>query len=462
MRSAEYIKRLIESAKIKINPEVRKAALSELINELEQTKNADSVKLKPNIGRTIMNSKILKLTAAAIIIIAILIGINQFSNGNAAFADVIEYFQKHSYTFDLEGLTMKPIHAMVWELGRIRIDYPPAVEVGDYSSITDFNNGQTLLLFHQDKTAVMKKEPAYKSLGTEEIISLCTRPIAELWNVLEGAEEYLGEKEINGNRVSGFRITKENQNFEYDITVWADFKSGLPVMVETITKSFDESYPSITTTMENFNLDVELDENLFSLDLPPEYTLAYQEDLEDLEVDTKLSVEAEKIVQMLDLALEDRKEEAIEVLLKIDWSKPIEFGKEPYIFSISEKEYKALKAEDQKRVDEEVSADQTIIREISEDVLNLGQKTVDDQQYEKAEKYFNAGLQLGKLLEQNPNTMVIPRLVGLAIERNASKEMIQLYTIINDNEKLREAQNQLSKAEAEVDKIREEAKQINQ
>ncbi len=78
-----------------------------------------------------MNSKIIKLAAAAIIIIAVLIGIQSIWHGNAAFGDVIGYFQKHSYTFDLEGLTTKPIHAMVWELGRIRIDYPPEVEVGE-------------------------------------------------------------------------------------------------------------------------------------------------------------------------------------------------------------------------------------------------------------------------------------------------------------------------------------------
>ncbi len=57
----------------------------------------------------------------------------------------------------------------------------------------------------------MKKELVFKSI-TEEPISLCTRPIAELWNVLDGAEEYLGEKEINGKRVSGFKISKEDQN----------------------------------------------------------------------------------------------------------------------------------------------------------------------------------------------------------------------------------------------------------
>ena len=463
MRSAEYIKRLIENAKIRLNPEVKKTALKQLLNELEKAK-INSAKPRPVTGRIIMNSRIIKLAVAAIIIIAILVGINQFgtsiTGGGVAFGNVIGYIQKHSYTFDLEGLTMKPIHAMVWELGRIRIDYPPAIEVGDYSSITDFNTGQTLLLFHQDKTAVMKKEPVFKSI-TEEPISLCTRPIAELWNVLDGAEEYLGEKEIDGKRVSGFRITKEDQNYSYEITLWADYKKGFPYMVETKAKSLDSSPITITTTMKNFNLDAELDEKLFSLELPPGYMIAYQENLEDIEVETRLTPEAEQIVQILSLTSEGSKDEAVEALLKIDWSKPIEFSKEPYIFSISEKQYKALNAEDQKRLLEQNLKDMTAFRNLSQIVLDKGKAAVTAKQYDDAEKYFTAGLQLGKLLGENYDTMVVEHLVGLAAERKVLNEMIQLYTITNNSEKLHEAQNQLHAAEAEVDRIRQESKEMN-
>ena len=459
MKSAEYIKILIENAKIKINPEVKKSALKQLLNKLEETK-INSAKLRPDIGRIIMSSRITKLAAAAIIIIAIIIGYNQFSS-NAAFGDVLGYIQKHSYTFDLEGLTQKPIRAKVWELGRIRIDYPPAVKVGDYSSITDFNTEQTLLLFHQDKTAVMKKEPVFKSI-TEEPISLCTRPIVELWNVLDGAEEYLGEKEIDGKRVSGFRIVKEDQNYKYDITLWADYKKGFPYMIETTAKPFDNSSITITTTMKNFNLDAELDEKLFSLELPQGYIFAHEENLENLEVETKLTPEAEKIIQILNFASEGSEDEAVEALLKIDWSQPIEFGKEPYIFSISEKEFKALKAEDQKLVDEQTSTDMTAIKEISQEVLDRGKAAVSAKRYEDAEKHFIAGLQFGKLLGENQKARIVSHLVGLAAERKVLNEMIQLYKIINNNEKLQGTQNELNKVEAEVDKIRQEANEMNE
>ncbi|MBN2589011.1 MAG: hypothetical protein JXA96_04055 [Sedimentisphaerales bacterium] len=460
MKTAEYIKRIVENAKIKINPEVKKSALNELINKLEKAKNIDSVKLKPDIGRIIMNSKITKLAAAAIIIFVVIIGINQFGNGNTAFAEVIGYFQKHTYTFDLEGLTTKPIHAKVWELGRIRLDFPATVDAGEISSITDLNTGHTLLLFHQDKTAAVKKELFFKNI-TEEPISLCTKPIAELWNVLDGAEEYLGENEIDGKRVSGFRITKEDQNYKYDITLWADYKKGFPYMVETTAKSLDQPSLKITMTMKNFNLDTELDEKLFSLELPSGYIIAYQENLEDIKVESKLTPEAEKIVQILNLASEDKKDEALDILMTIDWSKPIEFGKEPYIFSISEKAYKALKADDQKLVLEQNSTNMTSIRDISFNIIDRGKIEISLNRYEEAEKYLVAALQLGKLLERNPDSMLIVQLVGISIEKKALNEMIPFYTSINDNAKLQDAKEQLSAAETVAENIKKQSKELS-
>ncbi len=56
MRPAENIKRLIKNARIVINPEVKNAALKELINELEKSKITGLAGTKPNIWRIIMKS----------------------------------------------------------------------------------------------------------------------------------------------------------------------------------------------------------------------------------------------------------------------------------------------------------------------------------------------------------------------------------------------------------------------
>jgi len=453
-----------------INPagatESERIAFGEMLNEQSKPTQSKPGIARPDIWRIIMKSKITKLAAAAVIIIAILIAINQFGGsvggGNVAFGEVLEYFQTFSYTFDLtltekqdiEDFTMQ---AMVWELGWMRVDCSSG-KVGKISSITDFNTGQSLLLFHQNKTCVIKKESVLnKNTGAGGIVSFCTKPIENLWNLRDGTEDQLGEKEIHGQQVTGFRVLKEDQYFEYDITIWANSESGVPSRVETTAKPLDESYPSIKWTMENFNLDVELDEELFSLDLPEGYTLAYQEDLEKIEVETEPSDEAEKIVQMLKLWSDGRKDEAIEFLLGIDWTKQIEFGKEPYIFSITEKGYISLKAEDQTRAMEEIMVTASTIRKIVKEALAMGQTAVADQDYEGAEQYFESVLQLGELLARNPESMIIVRLVGIAIEKKTLNEMISLYTTTDNQEKLQAAKNDLKAVEAEGNKIKKEA-----
>ena len=420
-----------------------------------------------SIWRIIMKSRITKTAAAAVLIIAVLIGINQFDGSidvsSVAFGRVLEYFQGSSYSFDLTFATIiedeerssqaYTSRAMVWEMGKMRFDCSGNGKVGSISSITDFNTGRSLLLFHQNKTAVAKEQSVLSNAGVEGIFSFCSKPVENLWNLRDGTEEQLGEKEIDGQRVTGFRVFQEDQYFKYDITIWADFESGAPSLVEVMANPLDD-YFSIRWTMENFDLDIELDEGLFSLDVPAGYTLAYQEDLEKLEVETEPSFESEKIVQMLELWSQGNKNGAIEHLLEVDWTKQIEFGKEPYVFSLTEKGYVSLKVDDQRKAIKEVMAAGSTMKKIVKQALAMGKTAAANRDYEKAEQYFDAGLQLGKLLDRNPESMIITRLVGLSAQKVALNEMINLYRTTNNQKKLQVAENQLRMAEAEGDEIK--------
>ena len=469
MSSAKKIQRLFAKSDVTVDSKVDDRIINDALTAFDKSEKTISVSAESNTWRIIMKNRITKLTAAAVTIIAVLISISQFDGFNdessVAFGEVLGHIQTSSYTFGLtvetttekkpsEAFTMQ---AMVLELGRLRIDC--SAPVGKISSITDFNTGQSLLLFHQNKAGVLMEEPVLKTNdGVGGIYALFSKPIENLWNLPDGTQENLGEKQIDWQTVTGFRVFQEDPYFEYDITIWANITTGEPVIVEVLSKPSDTSYPSIKWTMKNFNLDVELDEELFSLEVPEGYTLAYQSDLDELEAEAEPSVEAKRIVQMFELWSEGRKNEAVEILLGIDWTQPFEFGKEPYIFSITEKGYISLKAEDQKRAMDEIMAVSTTVRQIVYEVLNLGQAAVSAQNYKEAERYFEAGLQLGKLLERNPESMIIVRLVGIAVEKKILNEMISLYTTTNAQEKLRAAEEQLRAAEAEAEEIKKKVR----
>jgi len=420
------------------------------------------------IWRTIMKSSITKLAAAAVIIITVVLGTHYFGGSvetTAAFGNVLGYLQTHSYTFDLtspgtdeKGMARVTIKAMIMELGRMRFDCPTME--GKMSSITNLNTGKTLLLFHQNKAGVLVEESILKKdTGAQGILTLCTRPIASLWNLRNGTEERLGEKEIDGQIVTGSKFSQKDKDFEYDITIWADKQKNTPYLVEIISKpTTDKSFPVIKWTAANFNLDIELDEKLFSLEVPAGYTLSYQSNLEDMKAETQPSAQAQKIEQMLALWPEGKKTEALEILLGINWKEPIEFGSKPYIFSMTEQGVCSLKFEDLKRVGADNTKAFATVKEMTNEIIKLGQEAASNKDYSKAERYLESGLQLGKLLTRNPDSMIITRLVGMSAEKKILTAMIDLYTTTNNKEKLQSANEQLKAVNAEVEEIKNKAK----
>jgi outer membrane lipoprotein-sorting protein len=78
--------------------------------------------------------------------------------------------------------------------------------------------------------------------------------------------EPLGEKEIDGRRVVGVRIS-----FPAGVvmSVWGDPKTGLPARIETISAAL----PNLVLTQTDFEFNVDMDESLFSVEPPAGYEL---------------------------------------------------------------------------------------------------------------------------------------------------------------------------------------------
>ena len=465
MRPAKNIEKLIKNIDIDTNAKVDKIVLDDVIEAFESSKNKKSATYQPNIWRIIMKSSITKLCAAAAIVVATLIGIHLLSSvsrTSLAFADILKHIRSSSYAFDLTVVTQEEasatVQAMVLEPGRMRFD--TSTGLGKISSIINTSEGKNLFIFHKQKAAYMFDEvyDPEEYAGAVGIIALCTKPISNLWNLRDGTEKKLGQRDIDGQTTEGFRVLQEDEIFQNDITIWAHAKTGEPVLVEMISKSQDDSSKSMTWTMNNFDLDVELAESMFSLDLPPGYTLSHQLDLDDLQTDTESSVEGKKIEEMLALWSQDQKTKAVEILLGIDWTKIIEFSDKTYIFTLTEKEYISLKPKDQKEVMNEVMGMSGTIRKITRQVQAMGQKATSAKDYEKAGRYFEAVLQFGKLLIREPDNMLIVRLVGIAVQKLALKEQVGLYTETNNQEKVEAAEKQLQELNAESERIKNNLK----
>ncbi len=215
--------------------------------------------------RTIMKNPIAKLAAAAVIIVAVFIGLHYLTGSidgaNVAWGDVLEQISSFrpyicTYTVEDEGTLARSCRLMRFSLTKRR-------EIHSDGSIKVFDLAipKMLTLFPEKKHAIevtFLGQPANDLDLLRMVSSMRNRPSGE------GGIQEIGVQTIEGRVAKGFRsLSKFN-----DITVWADVETRLPLRVEIIHVGMGRKI-----TMSEFKFDVDLDESLFSTTAPEGYTV---------------------------------------------------------------------------------------------------------------------------------------------------------------------------------------------
>ena len=262
MRPAEDIDKLIKKLRYKAGAETHDRVLGNVLQALDESEKQKSGVIAPNIWRTIMKSPITKLAAAAVIIIGVFTVMHfvGLSTATVTFAEVIEpIFNAKTAILDIiigEEGQGPVIHDQI-KGSRIRRTMS---SMEDAVSIIDLEAGRILTL------TVSKKEAAYVDLkglpSMPNYMDTLRNVISELQDSPHFVVEELGEQEIDGQRVIGFRA----KHPKVEITIWADPETALPVRIEQIGGQ-------MKVICKNLKFDVPMDESLFSMDVPEEYTL---------------------------------------------------------------------------------------------------------------------------------------------------------------------------------------------
>jgi len=410
-----------------------------------------------------VRSRTTKLAAAAAIIIAVVVGLYQLGGSiggrSVAFGEVLRRIRNSSYTFDVtiidKGKSSGPVELMIFEPGMLRWDSPEAL--GGISLIIDFTTNDLLLLYHEQKIAAKEIPDADVEDMSEEPnpLAMFIGPVENLWNLQDGTEKSLSEKEIDGQPVVGFEVQQDDKDFSSDIIVWAHKETGNPILVE-LTLYHPENRSKFTTiTMSNFNLEAELDEELFSLEPPEGYTLAYQKELENTITTAESTPQAEKIHHSIELWNSGEQEKSIEIMLSIDWTQPFEFSDEIYLFSMTHKGLMQLKHEDQQKIFKELSDTLLQLRDICRKLREIARTAISESDYEKAELCLETILELGRLISGDHESIPIAQYAGLILQQNSLKKMASLYSQTNNQEKLQQVQDEIKTVEADIKSFKE-------
>ena len=298
MRPAENIKRRVKNARIIINPEIKKTALKELIDELEKPKMIRSAGTKPNMWRIIMKSRITKIAAAMIILVIIVLHqFNSSINGTSiVWADVAERLEKvSSYKAQARrALTETGQEEPFFECDIMRYFSP-----GHGSVEESYEDGKLVMLAYcsiSEKAALIvfpQNKMYWRFDLNEELLSVVeyinpanTEGIMKLF----GSERCtrLGSREIDGVIAEGFEV-KDVKIFsqvprfllhpqDVNIRLWVNEETLLPIRIEGegfVGRGLLTGFKEFTyrEVMHNIEYDVEIDESIFDPNIPADYIL---------------------------------------------------------------------------------------------------------------------------------------------------------------------------------------------
>ena len=263
MRPADKTKQFIKNASIKSNPEVNEAVLKELLNELDKSKSMPCAAREPNIWRTIMRNPITKIATAAVILVSVVAGIYFLGipTESVVWADVVRpILTARTVVFNLEGENMPTTRVMNMGTQRVRLEVLSADGKSVQVIVIDYDASRMLTLIPNQKKAIvidLKDIPEKPENVLEELRNVVT----EIQNDPDVSVEPLGEKEIDGRIVKGFRA----RNPDGEITVWADPETALPIRME-------QQWRQLQFVYTDFQFDIEMDESLFSMEIPEGYS----------------------------------------------------------------------------------------------------------------------------------------------------------------------------------------------
>jgi outer membrane lipoprotein-sorting protein len=290
----EILRGLETISKIKPSSEATHRAM-ERVRETLADKQAKRGRSNPRIWMIVIQSRIIKFAAAAVIIIAIVIGISQFGGTTAeagvCWAEVgkkveqIEMFICRGQRRPVETVKEKTAeihwteyysskHGIRWDMyrkdKRIRITYM----IPEENVVID---------------VLLSKKAYTRGLLSEEQITEYLEyydPKKMIKKLLSSEYTRLPRKTINGVEVEGIEgvLALEAQWAESSvIRFWVDVETELPVLIEWKRVTAGGKILRMKTIIDEFQWDVKLESSVFEPNIPADYILMAEVDLSDNE-----------------------------------------------------------------------------------------------------------------------------------------------------------------------------------
>jgi hypothetical protein len=289
MRPSDNINELIKKLKLKASAELDKRVHDDISAALTESEKTKTVQPEPNIWRTIMRSRIPKLAAAAMIIVAVLIGLNIIPDGGSgvAWGEVLNNVQKIKSCIHRMKMT---VTAGPEQTQDIDLTFYRSTGFGTRRDSYFKDELISKLYIPAEGNTGVELVPAEKKYVEAVFTDEQIKQITEKNDPREIVKEFmccnnytkLGSKTIDGIEVEGIEV--DNEQFGAALfergkgRLWVAVDTDLPVLIELEGVSAGGSV-QISMTIDGFDWNADLQASDFEPNIPPDYTLMAQVDL---------------------------------------------------------------------------------------------------------------------------------------------------------------------------------------
>jgi outer membrane lipoprotein-sorting protein len=259
MNPEDNLKKLINQSQVQTSSKMDERILSDAFDRIDTMKAQNLSWAGWDLWRIIMKSPITRMAAAAVILLAVIVGILQFGSGTVTWAQVIEPILNARTIicdFIIGNDENNPVSHEIIVGSRIRRTMS---NMPNMTMVIDLDSANMLVLNSKEKTASYIDIQGDLRDRTQSYVNFLRNIIAKMKD--NPNIENLGEQIIDGRKAVGFTGKGPNE----EVTIWADTKTALPIRINL-------RVGQMCAILKNFKLDAPVDDSLLSMDVPSGYS----------------------------------------------------------------------------------------------------------------------------------------------------------------------------------------------
>ncbi len=285
----DQIKKMVRESHVSIDPSVDQAILNDALGQLESQVQPQSSGRMP-LRRLIMKRPFLKLSIAAMVILALVINLLVLdSSSNRIWAAVLENVRKANgfqcrthRTTKRPGLSEQTVEGATYvseTFGLIDETYKDNQLVHRW--YLNFDSNTVFDINYKDQT--FQRRMLHE---TKDDIIFKINPKRLLLRVLEGEYRECGTRTVNGCKLVGIEshdatiffgpdgYTSLSPGFEFSLKIWVNPENRMPVMMDSsYTRQVQNQTITLIGVTDQFQWNIEFSADLFKPDVPEGFTV---------------------------------------------------------------------------------------------------------------------------------------------------------------------------------------------